>query len=73
MAGSRCSPVPLGARVHVLFIGGLWLVAGLDLGDCTRTDLAAHRPLPADSGLAQALALLARAQQDAVWERTFDG
>jgi hypothetical protein len=35
-----------------------------------RTDRAAHRPLPADSELAQAIAVLARAQQDAVWERT---
>ena len=30
----------------------------------------AHRPLPADSALAQAIAVLARAQQDAVWDRT---
>ena len=29
----------------------------------------AHRPLPADSELAQAVAVLARAQQDAVWDR----
>jgi transposase len=29
----------------------------------------AHRPLPADSELAQAVAVLARAQQDAVWNR----
>jgi transposase len=29
-----------------------------------------HRPLPADSELAQAIAVLARAQQDAVWDRT---
>jgi hypothetical protein len=34
-----------------------------------RTDLHAHRPLPADSELAQAIAVLARAQQDAVWDR----
>jgi transposase len=46
-----------------------------DKGDATvlanvlRTDLHAHRPLPADSELAQAVAVLARAQQDAVWER----
>ncbi len=32
--------------------------------------LAAHRPLPADSEPAQAIAVLARAQQDAVWDRT---
>ena len=30
----------------------------------------AHRPLPADTELAQAIAVLARAQQDAVWART---
>jgi hypothetical protein len=35
-----------------------------------RTDMHAHRPLPADSELAQAIAVLARAQQDAVWDRT---
>jgi len=29
-----------------------------------------HRPLPADSELAQAIAVLARARQDAVWDRT---
>jgi hypothetical protein len=32
-------------------------------------DVAAHRPLPADSELARAIAVLARAQQDAVWNR----
>jgi len=31
--------------------------------------MAAHRPLPADSELVQAIAVLARAQQDAVWDR----
>src|SRR5918992_423442 len=40
------------------------------LANILRTDLAAHRPLPADSELVQAIAVLARAQQDAVWERT---
>jgi transposase len=40
------------------------------LANILRTDLAAHRPLPADSELAQAIAVLARAQQDAVWDRT---
>ena len=40
------------------------------LGNVLRTDLHAHRPLPADSELAQAVAVLARAQQDAVWART---
>jgi transposase len=42
----------------------------LVLAHILRTDMAAHRPLPADSELAQAIAVLARAQQDAVWERT---
>jgi transposase len=42
----------------------------LVLANILRTDLAAHRPLPADSELAQAIAVLARAQQDAVWART---
>jgi transposase len=40
------------------------------LANILRTDLHAHRPLPADSELAQAIAVLARAQQDAVWART---
>ncbi|HEV2372031.1 MAG TPA: IS110 family transposase [Streptosporangiaceae bacterium] len=40
------------------------------LANVLRTDIAAHRPLPADTELAQAIAVLARAQQDAVWERT---
>jgi transposase len=40
------------------------------LANVLRTDLHAHRPLPADSELAQAVAVLARAQQDAVWDRT---
>ncbi len=40
------------------------------LANILRTDLHAHRPLPADSELAQAIAVLARAQQDAVWTRT---
>jgi len=40
------------------------------LGNVLRTDLHAHRPLPADSELAQAITVLARAQQDAVWDRT---
>jgi transposase len=42
----------------------------LVLANILRTDMAAHRPLPADSELAQAIAVLARAQQDAIWERT---
>jgi transposase len=40
------------------------------LANILRTDLHAHRPLPADTELAQAVAVLARAQQDAVWART---
>src|SRR5580692_2860519 len=40
------------------------------LAGVLRTDMHAHRPLPADSELAQAIAVLARAQQDAVWTRT---
>jgi transposase len=40
------------------------------LANVLRTDLHAHRPLPEDSELAQAIAVLARAQQDAVWART---
>ena len=40
------------------------------LANVLRTDLHAHRPLPADSELARAIAVLARAQQDAVWDRT---
>jgi transposase len=41
----------------------------LVLANILRTDMHAHRPLPADSELAQAIAVLARAQQDAVWDR----
>jgi hypothetical protein len=39
------------------------------LANILRTDADAHRPLPADSELVQAIAVLARAQQDAVWNR----
>lgn len=39
------------------------------LANILRTDRHAHRPMPRDSELAQAIAVLARAQQDAVWER----
>ena len=42
----------------------------LVLAHILRTDRHAHRPLPGDSELAQAIAVLARAQQDAVWDRT---
>jgi transposase len=40
------------------------------LANILRTDADMHRPLPADSELVQAIAVLARAQQDAVWNRT---
>lgn len=40
------------------------------LANILRTDMAAHRPLPADSELAQSVAVLARAHQDAVWDKT---
>lgn len=39
------------------------------LANILRTDADVHRPLPADTELAQAIAVLARAQQDAVWNR----
>ena len=42
----------------------------LVLANILRTDLPAHRPLPADTELARAIRVLARAQQDAVWDRT---
>ncbi|MFI0913661.1 IS110 family RNA-guided transposase [Streptomyces abikoensis] len=41
----------------------------LVLANILRTDLHMHRPLPTDSELARAVAVLARAQQDAVWNR----
>lgn len=41
----------------------------LVLANILRTDLPMHRPLPADTELAKAIAVLARAQQDAVWNR----
>ena len=40
------------------------------LANILRTDMHMHRPLPDDSELAQAIAVLARGQQDAVWDRT---
>jgi hypothetical protein len=40
------------------------------LANILRTGQDAHRPLPADSELTLAIAVLARAQQDAVWDRT---
>lgn len=39
------------------------------LANMVRTDAGAHRLLPADTELAQAIRVLARAQQDAVWAR----
>jgi transposase len=42
----------------------------LVLANILRTDAAAHRVLPTDTELAQSIAVLARAQQDAVWDRT---
>lgn len=39
------------------------------LANILRVDAEHHRPLPDDSELVQAIAVLARAQQDAVWNR----
>jgi transposase len=39
------------------------------LANILRTDAHAHRPMPANTELAQAITVLARAQQDAVWNR----
>jgi transposase len=39
------------------------------LANIVRTDRHVHRPLPADTELAQTIRVLARAQQDAVWAR----
>jgi transposase len=44
----------------------------LVLAHLLRTDQHAHRPLPADSELGQAVSVLARAHQDAVWARQQD-
>ncbi|MFB6711739.1 IS110 family transposase [Streptomyces sp. NPDC056358] len=41
----------------------------LVLANILRTDMHAHRTLPNDSDLARAIAVLARAQQDATWNR----
>jgi transposase len=43
------------------------------LAGILRTDRDRHRQLPADTELAQVIAILARAQQDAVWDRTQAG
>ncbi|MBK6870739.1 MAG: IS110 family transposase [Kineosporiaceae bacterium] len=40
------------------------------LANVLRTDRSAHRPLPQDTAQVQALRVLTRAQQDAIWERT---
>ncbi|MBF6314059.1 IS110 family RNA-guided transposase [Nocardia farcinica] len=42
----------------------------MTLANILRVDSHMHRPIPADTELAQAIAVLARAQQDAVWRRT---
>jgi transposase len=39
------------------------------LANILRTDIRTHRPLPADSEPGQAVAVLARAHQDAVWDK----
>ena len=41
----------------------------LVLANILRTDMHAHRPLPADTDLGRAIAVLARAQQDSLWNR----
>ena len=43
------------------------------MANIIHTDADAHRPLPADTELAQAIRVLARAQQDAVWARQQSG
>lgn len=45
----------------------------MSLANILRVDAHMHRPLPADTELARAIAVLARAQQDAVWRRTKAG
>jgi transposase len=45
----------------------------MTLANILRVDAHLHRQLPADSELAQAVAVLARAQQDAVWRRVRAG
>ncbi|MFF5027839.1 IS110 family transposase [Streptomyces collinus] len=41
----------------------------LVLANILRTDMHAHRPLPDDSDLGRAVTVLARAQQDSLWNR----
>ncbi|GJF05577.1 IS110 family transposase [Pseudonocardia sp. D17] len=45
-------------------------VDAMTLANILRTDAHVHRPLPADTELARAVAVLARAAQDAIWRRT---
>jgi Transposase len=45
-------------------------VDAMTLANILRTDAHAHRKLPADSELARAITVLARAAQDAIWRRT---
>ena len=45
-------------------------VDAMTLANILRTDAHMHRPLPADTELARAIAVLARAHQDATWRRT---
>lgn len=45
-------------------------VDAMALANILRTDAHLHRMLPADSGLARSVTVLARAHQDAVWRRT---
>ncbi|GFM20831.1 MULTISPECIES: IS110 family transposase [Mycobacteriaceae] len=45
----------------------------MTLAHILRVDAHLHRQLPVDSELARAIAILARAQQDAVWRRTKAG
>ncbi|MCX2952713.1 IS110 family transposase [Lentzea sp. NEAU-D7] len=45
-------------------------VDAMTLANILRTDAHAHRPLPAYSDLARAIAVLSRATQDATWRRT---
>ena len=48
-------------------------VDAMTLANILRTDIHMHRRLPADTELARAIAVLARAHQDATWRRTRAG
>jgi transposase len=48
-------------------------VDAMTLANILRTDAHMHRPLPKDTELARAIAVLARAHQDATWRRTKAG